>query len=51
MSATRKPQFADAALIMFGFFLHWPKLITGLMLPVLLVIYMRLAKREASKTA
>jgi protein-S-isoprenylcysteine O-methyltransferase Ste14 len=31
---------------MIGFFLQWPTLVTGLMLPVLLVMYWRLAKRE-----
>jgi protein-S-isoprenylcysteine O-methyltransferase Ste14 len=31
---------------MIGFFLQWPTLVTGLMLPVLLLMYWRLAKRE-----
>jgi protein-S-isoprenylcysteine O-methyltransferase Ste14 len=31
---------------MIGFFLQWPTLITALMLPILLVMYWRLAKRE-----
>jgi protein-S-isoprenylcysteine O-methyltransferase Ste14 len=31
---------------MVGFFLQWPTLVTGLMLPVLLVMYWRLAKTE-----
>lgn len=31
---------------MIGFFLQWPTLVTGLMLPVLLVMYWRLAKSE-----
>ena len=42
----RHPQYAGFALIMIGFFLQWPTLITGLMLPVLLVMYRRLARRE-----
>lgn len=42
----RHPQYAGFALIMIGFFLQWPTLVTGLMLPVLLVMYWRLAKRE-----
>ena len=42
----RHPQYAGFALIMVGFFLQWPTLVTGLMLPVLLVMYWRLAKRE-----
>jgi protein-S-isoprenylcysteine O-methyltransferase Ste14 len=42
----RHPQYAGFALIMIGFFLQWPTLVTGLMLPVLLVMYWRLARRE-----
>jgi protein-S-isoprenylcysteine O-methyltransferase Ste14 len=42
----RHPQYAGFALIMIGFFLQWPTLITGLMLPVLLIMYWRLARRE-----
>jgi len=42
----RHPQYAGFALIMIGFFLQWPTLVTGLMLPVLLVMYARLARRE-----
>jgi protein-S-isoprenylcysteine O-methyltransferase Ste14 len=42
----RHPQYAGFALIMIGFFLQWPTLVTGLMLPVLLVMYWRLAMRE-----
>lgn len=42
----RHPQYAGFALIMIGFFVQWPTLVTALMLPVLLVMYWRLAKRE-----
>jgi protein-S-isoprenylcysteine O-methyltransferase Ste14 len=42
----RHPQYAGFALIMIGFFLQWPTLVTGVMLPVLLVMYWRLARRE-----
>ena len=42
----RHPQYPGLALIMIGFFLQWPTLVTGLMLPVLLVMYWRLAKSE-----
>lgn len=45
-SRLRHPQYVGFALIMIGFFLQWPTLVTGLMLPVLLVMYWRLAKRE-----
>ena len=42
----RHPQYAGFALIIIGFFLQCPTLVTGLMLPVLLAMYWRLAKRE-----
>lgn len=42
----RHPQYAGFALIIIGFFLQWPTLVTGLMLPILLVMYWRLAKSE-----
>ena len=42
----RHPQYVGFALIIIGFFLQWPTLVTGLMLPVLLVMYWRLAKSE-----
>jgi protein-S-isoprenylcysteine O-methyltransferase Ste14 len=42
----RHPQYVGFALIIIGFFLQWPTLVTGLMLPVLLVMYWRLARRE-----
>jgi protein-S-isoprenylcysteine O-methyltransferase Ste14 len=42
----RHPQYIGFALIMIGFFLQWPTLVTGLMLPVLLFMYWRLARRE-----
>lgn len=49
----RHPQYAGFALILIGFFLQWPTLITLLMLPLLLVMYWRLAlteEREAQAT-
>jgi len=42
----RHPQYAGFALVMIGFFLQWPTLVTAVMLPVLLVMYWRLAKSE-----
>ncbi len=42
----RHPQYAGFVLILIGFFLQWPTLLTGLMLPALLFMYWRLAKRE-----
>lgn len=42
----RHPQYAGFALVMIGFFLQWPTLVTALMLPVLLIMYGRLARQE-----
>ncbi|MGE4071118.1 MAG: isoprenylcysteine carboxylmethyltransferase family protein [Lysobacterales bacterium] len=42
----RHPQYVAFALIMFGFLLQWPTLITLVMYPVLLFAYGRLAKAE-----
>lgn len=42
----RHPQYAAFVLIMFGFLLQWPTLLTVLMFPVLVYMYVRLARRE-----
>lgn len=42
----RHPQYAGFILIMFGFLLQWPTLLTLVMFPVLVFMYIRLAKRE-----
>lgn len=42
----RHPQYVGFALIMFGFLLQWPTLITLALFPVLLYLYARLARRE-----
>jgi protein-S-isoprenylcysteine O-methyltransferase Ste14 len=42
----RHPQYVGFVLIMLGFFLQWPTLLTALMLPVLIVMYVRLARNE-----
>lgn len=42
----RHPQYVGFVLIMFGFLLQWPTIITLAMFPVLVVVYMRLAKAE-----
>lgn len=42
----RHPQYAGFVLIMLGFLLQWPTLPTLLMFPVLVFMYVRLAKRE-----
>ena len=42
----RHPQYIGFVLIMFGFLLQWPTILTMLMFPVLVVMYACLAKRE-----
>lgn len=42
----RHPQYAAFALILTGFLLQWPTLITLVLYPVMLVAYARLARRE-----
>ena len=47
----RHPQYIAFILIMFGFLLQWPTLITLAMFPVLLVLYARLARSEERDSA
>lgn len=42
----RHPQYVGFVLIMFGFLLQWPTLLTLVMFPVLVWMYMRLARSE-----
>lgn len=42
----RHPQYAGFILVMFGFLLQWPTLLTLLMFPVLVLMYVRLARAE-----
>ena len=42
----RHPQYAGFILIMIGFLLQWPTLITLVMFPILVTMYVRLARRE-----
>ncbi len=42
----RHPQYAGFVLIMFGFLLQWPTILTLAMFPVLVYMYVRLARRE-----
>ena len=42
----RHPQYAAFVIIMFGFLLQWPTLITLVMFPVLTWMYVRLARSE-----
>ena len=45
----RHPQYMAFVLILFGFLLQWPTLLTLLMFPVLLVMYTRLAVTEEAQ--
>jgi protein-S-isoprenylcysteine O-methyltransferase Ste14 len=42
----RHPQYAGFILIMLGFLLQWPTLVTLVMFPILVTMYVRLARRE-----
>ena len=42
----RHPQYAAFVLIMLGFFVQWPTLLTLVMFPLLVWMYLRLARRE-----
>lgn len=42
----RHPQYIGFVIIMFGFLLQWPTLVTLVMFPVLVVMYALLARRE-----
>ncbi len=47
----RHPQYVAFIVIMFGFLLQWPTLITLAMFPVLVWVYLRLAKAEERDAA
>jgi protein-S-isoprenylcysteine O-methyltransferase Ste14 len=42
----RHPQYVGFVLVMFGFLLQWPTLLTLAMFPVLVVMYVKLARTE-----
>lgn len=42
----RHPQYVGFVLVMFGFLLQWPTLLTVAMFPVLVVMYVRLSRAE-----
>jgi len=46
----RHPQYVGFVLVMFGFLLQWPTLLTLAMFPVLVVMYFRLARAEERET-
>lgn len=47
----RHPQYVSFVLIMFGFLLQWPTLLTLVMFPILCVMYVRLALSEEREAA
>jgi len=47
----RHPQYVGFVLIMFGFLLQWPTLVTLAMFPILVLMYLHLARREESDAA
>ena len=46
----RHPQYVGFVLIMFGFLIQWPTLLTLLMFPVLVLMYVRLSLSEERQT-
>jgi len=46
----RHPQYVGFILIMFGFLIQWPTILTLLMFPVLVFMYVRLARPEERQT-
>ncbi len=45
-SHVRHPQYVGFILVMFGFLLQWPTILTLAMFPILVVMYVRLAHQE-----
>jgi protein-S-isoprenylcysteine O-methyltransferase Ste14 len=45
----RHPQYVAFILIMFGFLIQWPTLITLVLFPILVVTYVRLGRREETE--
>lgn len=45
-ATVRHPQYVAFVLILFGFLIQWPTILTLLMFPVLVLMYVRLARRE-----
>lgn len=45
-ASIRHPQYVGFGLIMLGFLFQWPTLLTVLMFPILITMYVRLARRE-----
>lgn len=48
-SYVRHPQYDGFIIIMFGFLLQWPTIVTIIMFPILVYIYIRLARNEENQ--
>ncbi|UCE55210.1 MAG: isoprenylcysteine carboxylmethyltransferase family protein [Desulfobacterales bacterium] len=46
----RHPQYTAFIIIMIGFLLQWPTLVTVLIFPILVLLYIRLARREEKES-
>lgn len=46
----RHPQYAGFIMIMLGFLIQWPTLITLIMFPILVTMYLKLARREEQES-
>ena len=49
-TVVRHPQYAGFIVIMLGFLLQWPTVITLVMFPILTLMYVRLARREEKES-
>jgi len=49
-AVVRHPQYVGFVAVLLGFLLQWPTLLTLLMFPILVVMYLRLAKVEEAET-
>jgi len=47
----RHPQYTGFIMIMFGFLLQWPTIVTLAMFPILVAMYVRLARGEEAEVA
>lgn len=45
----RHPQYAGFVLVMFGFLVQWPTIITLIMFPILVAMYVHLARKEEAE--
>lgn len=48
-AVVRHPQYVGFILVMLGFLFQWPTIITLAMFPILVIMYVRLAKREEAE--